>query len=265
MGVHDVRHGDDLHADDGDDALTSADHAARIALVLVVPAFLLGLAAVTQMQTQARRTTFVATYSSQESVHLTRIAVAMQREQEVLKRELLQARAALDAVQQEAARLGGRAADLQRQIDEMKVAAGITPLNGAGVVVTLDDARLPPSRNSQLIAQAIVHSQDLTDVINVAWKGGARGIAINDERITGASACAGATIQINGTLLSPPFVMGIVGPVETLMRAFNQPDELADLRSRARGLGLRFDVVAANDLRLPAYSGLITVRYAQPR
>lgn len=246
-------------------ANTNSERAARAALVLVVPAFLLGLAAVTQIQTQARRTAFVATYSSQESVYLTQIAITMQREQEALKRDLQQARAALDAVQEEAARLSGSGASLQREIDEMKIAAGITPLNGAGVVVTLDDARLPPSRNSQLIAQAIVHSQDLTDVINVAWKGGARGIAINEERITGASACAGATIQINGTLLSPPFVMGIVGPVETLMRAFNQPEELADLRSRARGLGLRFDVVAASDVRLPAYSGLITVRYAQSR
>lgn len=246
-------------------SLNSANRAARVAVVLVVPAFLLGLAAVTQIQTQARRTPFVSSYTSLESVHLTQIAIAMQREQEVLKRELLQARAALDAVQEEAARLGGSAADLQREIDEMKIAAGITPLNGSGVIVTLDDARLPPSRNPQLIAQAIVHSEDLTDVINVAWKGGARGIAINDERITGASACAGATIQINGTLMSPPFVIAIVGPVETLLRALNQPDELADLRARERGFGLRFDVAPASDVRLAAYSGPITVRYARSR
>ena len=243
--------------------LTNANRAARVAVVLVIPAFLLGVATVAQIQTQALRTPFVSSYSSQESIHLTRIAIALQHEQEVLKRELLEARAALDAIQEEAARLGGTAADLQREIDEMKVAAGITPLNGEGVLVTLDDARLPPSRNPQLIAPAIVHSQDLTDVINVAWKDGARGIAINDERITGASACAGATIQINGTLLSPPFVLAIVGPVETLLRTLNQPEDLVDLRSRQRGFGLRFDVAPASDVRLPAYSGPITVRYAR--
>ena len=245
--------------------LPSADRAARIALVLVLPAFLLGVVAVAQIQTQARRTPFVSSYTSQESVFLTQIAIAMQREQEVLKRDLLQARAALDAVQEEAARLGGSAADLQREIDEMKIAAGITPLHGSGVIVTLDDARLPPTRNSQVIAHAIVHSQDLTDVINAAWKGGAIGIAINDERITGASACAGATIQINGALLSPPFVIAIVGPVETLLRVLNHPDELPDLRSRQRAFGLRFDVAPAGELRLPAYSGPITVKYAQSR
>lgn len=250
-------------SDDGDDALTSANRAPRLGLVLVLPAFLLGLAAMTQIQAQARRTTFVTTHSSQESVYLTQVAIAMQREQEALKRDLQQARAALDAVQEEAARLSGSGASLQREIDEMKIAAGITPLNGVGVVVTLDDARLPPSRDSRLIAQAIVHSQDLTDVINVAWKGGARGISINDERITGASACAGATIQINGTLLSPPFVISIVGPVETLLQALNQPDELADLRSRARVFGLHFAVDPASDVHVPAYSGPITVKYAR--
>jgi len=244
-------------------ALTNVNHAARVAVVLVLPAFLLGVAAVAQMQTQARRAPFVSSYSSQESVHLTRIAIALQHEQEVLKRELLQARASLDAIQAEAVRLGGSGAELQRAIDEMKIAAGIAPLNGEGVIVTLDDARLPPSRNPQLIAPAIVHSQDLTDVINVAWKGGARGIAINDERITGASACAGATIQINGTLLSPPFVVAIVGPVETLLRTLNQPEDLIDLRSRQRGFGLRFDVAPASDVRLPAYSGPITIRHAR--
>lgn len=233
--------------------------------MLVLPAFLLGLVAVAQIQTQARRTPFVSSYSSQESVHLTQIAIAMQREQEVLKRELLQARAALDAVQEQAARLGGTAADLQRQIDETKIAAGIAPLSGAGVIVTLDDARLPPTRNSQLLARAIVHSQDLTDVINAAWKGDALGITINDERITGTTACVGATIQINGTLLSPPFVIAIVGPVETLLGVLNEPAELPDLRSRQRAFGLRFDVAAASDIRLPAYSGPITIRYAQSR
>jgi uncharacterized protein YlxW (UPF0749 family) len=232
--------------------------------VLLVPAFLLGLTAATQIQTQTRRAAFLPTYSSQESVHLTQIAITLQREQEALKRELQHARAALDAVQEEAARLDGSAAGLQRQIEDMKVAAGITPLTGAGVIVTLDDARLPPIQ-SALLARAIVHSQDLTDLINAAWKGRAQGIAINDERITGASACAGSTIQINGTLLSPPFVMEIVGPTEVLMGVLSQAGELADLRARSRTLGLRFDVATAADVRLPAYSGPITVRYAQPR
>lgn len=59
--------------------------------------------------------------------------------------------------------------------------------------------------------------------------------------------------------------MAIVGPIETLTHAFDQPDELADLRSRARRPGLRFDIVGASEVRSPAYTGPITVRYAQPR
>lgn len=233
-----------------------------VGVVLVLPAFLLGVAAVTQIQTQARRAPFISSYTSQESAHLTQIALAMQREQEDLKRQLLEARAALDAVQEEGAGLSVDAATLQRQIDDIKAVAGLTSLSGAGVIVTLDDARLPPSVNHRLIALAIVHSEDITDVLNAAWKGGAQGVAINGERITGASACVGATIQINGTLLSPPFVVSIVGPTDELMRVLGDPGELADLRARQRAFGLHFDVAAASEVRLPAYAGPLAIRYA---
>ena len=236
----------------------------RIALLFLLPAFVMGLVGTTLILTQAKRPAFLSGYSTIASTHLTQIAIGLQREQDDLKRQLGEARAALDAIQANSAGLSGSAAALQRQIDELKVSAGLSPLNGAGIVVTLDDARLPPSRSSQTIAPAIIHSQDITDVINAAWKGGAQGIAINGERITGSSACVGATIQINGTLLSPPFVIAILGPTETLLRVLGDPLELSDLRARQRAFGLRFDVASLSDVRLPAYTGPLSIRYAQP-
>lgn len=241
-----------------------ADPRTRIDLVLLLPAFLMGLLGVTLVLTQAQRPAFVPSYSTIESAYLTQIALGLQREQVDLKRQLVEARATLDAMGADAARVSGGAAALQRQIDDLKRAAGLTPRNGAGIVVTLDDARLPPSRNSQIIAPAIIHSQDLTDVINAAWKGGAEGIAINGERITGSSACVGATIQINGTLLSPPFVVSILGPTATLLRVLDDPTELAELRARQRAFGLRFDVASQGEVRLPAYTGALSIRYARP-
>ena len=139
---------------------------------------------------------------------------------------------------------------------------------GSGVhldisLVTLDDARLAPTRDSRLVAQAIVHSQDITDVFNSAWKAGATAISVNGERIAGTSACVGATIQINGTLMSPPFVISIVGPVDKLSRILEDPLELANLRARARAFGLHFEVTTSADLRVPAYTGPLNIRYAR--
>lgn len=237
--------------------------ATSLGLVFLLPALLLGLVGTTIVETQARRPPFQSSHSTIESAQLTQSALAFQREQQDLKQQLSEVRSQLDAIQEQAARVNGDARELQQRIDALKAEAGMTPVSGAGVIVTLDDARLPPSRDTQAIALAIVHSQDITDVINAAWKGGAVAIAVNGERITGASACVGATIQINGTLMSPPFAVSIVGPGEQLSRELRDAGQLADLRARQRAFGLGFDIATATDLRLPAYTGSLNVRNAR--
>ena len=229
----------------------------------MLPLFLMGLVAVTVVQAEARRSGFRSTYSSIESVSLTQSALALQREQDDLKRQLAELRSQLDAIQEQAARTNSDALALYRRIEGLRGEAGLSENAGAGMVVTLDDARLAPTRDSRLVAQAIVHSQDITDVFNSAWKAGATAISVNGERIAGTSACVGATIQINGTLMSPPFVISIVGPVDKLSRILEDPLELANLRARARAFGLRFEMTTSADLRVPAYTGPLNIRYAR--
>lgn len=226
---------------------------------------MLGLVATTQLQSQSRRTLTPSEYSSQDSPKLTEHALVLQREQTDLKRELTALREQLADLQEQGAGVGGQSASLQAELDQLRELAGLTPLVGSGLVVTLDDARLPPSTNTHSIVSAIVHSEDVVDVLNAAWKAGARAIAVNDERVTGASACVGATIQINGTLMSPPFHFVILGSRDELYRALTDPRELADLRARRLNFGLGFEVAPADDLRVPAYSGALRVRYAVAR
>ncbi len=230
----------------------------------MLPLFLMGLVAVTVVQAEARRSGFRSAYSSIDSVSLTQSALALQREQDDLKRQLAELRSQLDAIQEQASRTNSDAFELHRLIDGLRADAGLSETSGEGIVVTLDDARLPPSRDSRLVAQAIVHSQDITDVFNSAWKAGATAISVNGERIAGTSACVGATIQINGTLMSPPFVISIVGPVDKLSRILGDPLELENLRARARAFGLRFEMTTSADLRVPAYTGSLNIRYARP-
>lgn len=230
----------------------------------MLPLFLLGLAGVTVIQAEAQRAGgFRSSYSSIESVSLTGSALALQREQDDLKRQLVNLRSQLDAIQEQASRTSSDALELYRRIESLGTEAGLREASGEGMVVTLDDARLPPSRDQRLVAQAIVHSQDITDVFNSAWKAGATAISVNGERIAGTSACVGATIQINGTLMSPPFVISIIGPVDKMKGVLTDPAELADLRARQRAFGLRFDVTASPELRVPAYTGPLNVRYAR--
>lgn len=233
----------------------------RVAFILFLPTLLLGLAVGIQWQTQAERSPIASRYSAD----LADAANVMQREQDGLRAEVTSLRSQLDQVQEQAATLDDRAAALKRQIDEMRLDGGLTAQRGEGLVVTLDDGRLPASAPRRSIELAIVHSQDITDVFNAAWKAGALGISVNGERVTAATACVGATIQINGRLMSPPFALSILGPADQLFRALGDPAELRDLKRRRDLYGLGLSIERSAELRLPAYTGTIPVRHAQAR
>jgi len=231
-------------------------------LVLLLPALLLGVVVAAQWETQSRRTPLASRYQLQ----LAEAAQSLQAEQEQLKTEVLLLRSQLEAIDAQTAAFGGQSATIKADLDQLRGVAGLTPVSGPGITVTLDDAHAsagaPILRNIEL---AIVHSTDLTDVFNTAWKAGAEAISVNGERITGSSACVGAVIQINGTLLSPPFVVRIVGPPDGLLAMLNDPRELADQKQRRSSFGLGFSVARADRLEVPAYSGAVRVRWATPR
>ncbi len=229
-------------------------------LVLLGPALLLGVVAGTQWQTQASRTVTASRYR----VPLADATYELQQEQTRLKGEAADMRARLDAIQSQAAALSGEGVALEAEIARLRTAAGLSQRSGAGVVVALDDGRVPASAPRQNIELAIVHSSDITDVLNVGWKAGAEAISVNGERITASSACVGAVIQINGTLLSPPFVVNIVGPADALMRAFADANELRDVKKRREAFGLGFQFTRAAALDVPAYNGPLVARYAIP-
>ena len=233
----------------------------RVTSILFLPTLLLGLLIGIQWQTQAERSPI----SSRYSADLADAANVMQREQDGLKAELASLRTQLDGVQEQAAALDGRAAGLKRQIDELRVEGGLTPQRGEGLFVTLDDGRLPANAPRRSIELAIVHSQDITDVFNAAWRAGARGIAVNGERITAATACVGATIQINGRLMSPPFVVSVLGPGDQLLRSLGDQSELREIKRRSELYGLKLSLERAADVALPPYTGAIPVRYASAR
>ncbi|MDE3111610.1 MAG: DUF881 domain-containing protein [Chloroflexota bacterium] len=232
----------------------------RAAVVFFLPALLLGLVIGVQWQTQSTRSPIASRYSAD----LAESATEMQHEQDRLKSQVADLRTQLDAIQRQTATLGSSSASLAKRIESLRDSSGLTAKSGSGVVVTLDDGRLSPSAPRRSIELAIVHSQDIADVFNAAWKAGALGIAVNGERITSATACVGSTIQVNGRLMSPPFVVSVLGQPDQLVRALSDAATLRDLKRRSELYGLRLSVDRAATVRLPAYTGTIPVHAATP-
>jgi uncharacterized protein YlxW (UPF0749 family) len=241
-------------------ALNARAASIRRALAISLPAVLFGYLLTLQIASQAQRSEIAV----RDNAPLIEAANALQQEQGELKAQLADLRSRLDEIQRSSSTQSGAAADLSRQIDELKLMSGLTAVVGEGVVVVLDDVRVNPSRTD--LDKPVCHSTDLTDVINAGWKGGAEAIAVNDERIVGTSSvyCVGSTIMVNGTLMSPPFTIAMIGGQQSLMRVFDDPAELSDIKQRAE-VGLGFRVNRQREIRLRPFTGSLGARHAAPR
>jgi len=229
-------------------------------LVLLVPAVLFGLLVSVQWRTQSERNELTVRYNTP----LLDAAKTLQNEQTALKVELTKLRAELDQIQTSASTQSDAGKDLQARIDELKKVAGLNERTGDGVLIALDDAR--SAGTAKDVEKSICHNTDLTDIVNQAWRGGAEAIAINDERIVGSSSiyCVGSTIMVNGTLMSPPFSVVVIGPTNDLLATYDDPSQLRDIKQRRDVYGLGFRVSRATGLRVPPYRGALNIRYGTP-
>jgi uncharacterized protein YlxW (UPF0749 family) len=230
-------------------------------LALFLPALLLGYLITNQAVTESTRSALSVRYNAP----LIDAANSLQKDQTELKTQLADLRARLDTIQKAGAEQSGATADLSRQIQDLKMRSGLLALVGEGIVVTLDDARLPA--NAKDLDRAICHNTDITDIINAGWQAGAEAIAVNGERMVGTSSvyCVGATIMVNGTLMSPAFRISMIGEQAKLAASLGDARILADIKSRSSAYGLIFQVARQREITVPAYTGSLGARYAVPR
>jgi uncharacterized protein YlxW (UPF0749 family) len=160
-------------------------------------------------------------------------------------------------------------AAITARADALTAAAGVAPMRGPGLVVTLDDARR--DANGRFPGDAapddlVVHQQDVQAVLNALWSAGAEGIQMQDQRIIGTSAprCVGNTLLLNGRTYSPPYVVTAVGDAAAMRAAL----AAAPLVTLYRQYVVRFGLGYTEDVRqrvdLVGYTAPVRMRFAQP-
>lgn len=194
----------------------------------------------------------------------------------------------VDDKQQEALALARREADLREQVsaaaaraggtttaDERAVAAelaeeaGLTPVTGAALTVSLDDAPRPASGETLPGDPApdllVVHQQDVQAVVNALWAGGARAMKIMDQRVIATSAvrCVGNTLLLHGRVYSPPYVITAVGDPTALQHALEASPQVQIYRQYVDAYHLGYDVKVQHKVRLPGYDGPLELQHAQ--
>jgi len=150
---------------------------------------------------------------------------------------------------------------LNDSLQESKMFAGLTPLEGPGVVVTLKDS---PSAQADFSgnpnAATVIHDTDVLQVVNELRSAGAEAVAVNNHRIAGAASfrCVGPTILVNDVKVASPIVIRAIGDTDTLMGAMNLPGGiLSQIRSQDQAM---VTVERVRKMSVPAFVGTTAYR-----
>jgi len=142
---------------------------------------------------------------------------------------------------------------------ELEMAAGLVPVEGPAVTVSLDDA---PRRDGRPALSddpddLVVHQQDVQAVVNALWAGGAEAMTLMGQRIVSTSAvrCVGNTVILHGRVYGPPFVVTAVGDPDPLRDALESDPGVLVFRSYVDRFGLGYTVRSPKSVTLPAYDG----------
>ena len=188
-------------------------------------------------------------------------AVAVQEEQLAALQQQVQA-----LTDQAASRNGDVAA--ARDAGEAGVlSAGLVPLTGPGVEITLDDAPRRPDGSLPIGARPddlVIHQSDVQAVVNAVWASDADAVAIMDQRLIATSAvrCVGNTLLLQGRTYSPPFVITAVVGAQAARQQLAASPQVQVFEQAVEDFGLTFAVERENDVRLPEYDGSLEMQYA---
>jgi uncharacterized protein YlxW (UPF0749 family) len=160
---------------------------------------------------------------------------------------------------------------VQRQVDALKGPAGLEPVHGPSLTVTLTDA--PQSDVDRALKdggtpadQLVVHQQDIQAVVNALWSGGAEAMTLQKQRVVSTTGikCVGNTVVLHGVPYAPPYVITAVGDVGTMKDALDSSDYIAGYLTYVHAYDLGYRVTSSADTTLPGYQTPETLRYATP-
>ena len=148
-------------------------------------------------------------------------------------------------------------------LDSIKMGAGLTPLQGTGVIVTVDDTKPTASLGSKNPNLYLIKDEDILKILNELRAAGAEGIAINNQRLIASSEIrtAGSFISINNKNFSAPFEIKAIGDPVALENALKIRGGVIET---LQFWGIQVVVKQSNTVELPAFKGTFRFQYAQP-
>jgi uncharacterized protein YlxW (UPF0749 family) len=189
-------------------------------------------------------------------------------------REVRQRAAAVQQLQDQVDSLTAQAAPGNAELARLRAEAvalaptvGTQAVTGPALSVSLDDAHrtaasLPKGLTADMI---VVHQQDVQNVVNVLWAGGAEAMILQDQRVISTSAvrCVGNTLILQGRVYSPPYVIQAIGDQAAMRAALDRSKQVRTYMEYVDQVGLGYEVTSKAQASFPAYEGSLSLLYAR--
>ena len=204
-------------------------------------------------------------YTTQERTPLLETARELQAQQDDLKVQILTLRERIQTIERQGEGSAGLVSQLNAELERARIAAGLIPLTGTGIVLQLEDSQQPVPPDGSA-SDYLVGSRDIRTVVDELWGAGAEAIAVNGERITPATAIIdiGSSLLINSAYLAPPYQITALGPRDLYQRLSKSPGFTDFVRARAESYGIRLSFAEPDSVDIPAFVGTVTLRYSRP-
>lgn len=222
-----------------------------IAIVCIV----LGIMLAVQFKTTDR---YQKSVSATRTEELTQALNTVTEERDVLAEEVISLREKLDNARQTDQAM----ADLQEEIKKANLYATLLPVEGPGIILTINDSNRTLQTGENVNAD-LIHDQDLLIIVNELKASGAEAISINGERIAAMSEirCAGTTILVNWNKIAPPFTIKAIGNPDMLESGIMIKNGYLE---SLKLLGFPVNISKEDHLEIPAYNGRVKFNYGAP-
>lgn len=226
------------------------------AIIFLIIGFVVGGFIAVQITTT--RTIARSTNPVQPALELADTIDNMKVEQAELKSRIIELRADVDKKEDVIESRRSTSKELTGELTQFKKIVGLTAMYGEGVVIKLDDGNYEGLKDrNDFKNDAIIHSTDILDIINMLWAAGAEAIAVNNERVVSTTSinCIVNTILVNESHVGTPLEIKAIGDKAELASFMKDPGRLIDLHERQNDYGLIFEVSEEDEVILDSYSG----------
>jgi len=198
-------------------------------------------------------------YTTQERSPLVETALELQAQQDDLKAQISELRAQVQALEEQGQGTTTLVRELNDQLAQARIAAGLIPLTGTGLVLRLEDSDRPASDGME--SDYLVTARDIRTVLAELWLAGAEAISVNGERVTTTTGVLdiGHSILLNSAYLAPPYQVAALGPDDLLGQLGVSRGWTEFIDTRVGTFGLRISYAEPEVVDMPEFAGSIVL------